>query len=1229
MAEEEAEEAEKRRRESVGSAGKRKTSLDFGKRRGSLSFAKWFRRDKEKIDENDVLVDHGIHYHQPQISVDDQEDTAGHRAVYVGVHMPLKHRHHHRHHRHKHRHKKNGLEESDSNQEMGPSSETPLLKEEKPDFLNRFSEQPPQQRVKFILGDEGDEEHVSHEVFTELEELTVGGDGEESWKEMARWIKYEEDVDVGADRWSKPHIATLPLHSLFELRSCLMSGTVCLDMEAEDLLQIADIVLDKLIASNQLEEEKRDQVREALLRKHHHHGQKKHREKRGSSILPMIRSLTDIGRSLSGSASNGSSMEQAAHMQSTAASTPNFLHHHNSGTHLSVDSNEDTTGSRKESSASTSNLPKVASATSMRAKSNFMRKIPAGAEASNVLVGEVDFLSRPIIAFVRLAQSVLLEDLTEVPIPTRFLFIMLGPHCEEETRYHEIGRCIATLMSDEVFHGVAYKAKTVEDLLAGIDEFMDQVTVLPPGAWDPDIRIEPPKTAPPVSHRLNSVAPLNGHVEAIEEEKKHEGLDFTGRPFGGLVADVRRRLPHYLSDYRDSLHLQCVASIFFMYFACITPVITFGGLLGEATDNLMATLEGLLGSAICGVGFALFSGQPLTILGSTGPILIYEKILIGFCRSNDLDYLSFRFWIGLWTTLMVIILVACDASAMVKYFTRFTEESFSSLISFIFIYEAIHKLINIYETNPVARWPNDNVTYECDCVIGNTTTDWLDKEIKDCEKLDGETIGNFCGHHVPKNDVFLMSVLLMLGTFTIAFSLKKSRNTPFFPTIVRTTVSDFSVFLAVVVMIGVDILFGVNTPKLEVPSTFQPTSEKRDGWLVPPFGRNPWWTALAAFLPALLALILIFMDQQITAVIVNRKENKLKKGVGFHLDLLVVGLLLGLCTILGLPWFVAATVLSINHVSSLKVESECKAPGERPKLIGCREQRVTALVVFILIGLATLMTSVLSLIPMPVLYGVFLFMGISSLANVQFVDRLKLFLMPPKHQPDYIYLRNVGLRRVHLFTFIQLSCLVILWVIKSTDAALVFPIMVLAVAVIRKLIEKVFSQRELENLDDVMPEIVKRAKHDQKKAAEEEAKTTKCEDAIVGGRVQLPLAGGNVLTIPVDKVNFNREAGTLNISEEMAKTGIWKALACNTRDNAAAAAAHRNHSGRDETDAQKRMHNMPLKQEKFSPDIEKLPTIDDEEGASIPYRQPTGSISGEITFNVPKFTLGGDSETSV
>lgn len=55
---------------------------------------------------------------------------------------------------------------------------------------------------------------------------------------------------------------------------------------------------------------------------------------------------------------------------------------------------------------------------------------------------------------------------------------------------------MATLMSDEVFHDVAYKAKNRNHLLAGIDEFLDAVTVLPPGEWDPTIRIEPPAAIP-------------------------------------------------------------------------------------------------------------------------------------------------------------------------------------------------------------------------------------------------------------------------------------------------------------------------------------------------------------------------------------------------------------------------------------------------------------------------------------------------------------------------------------------------------------------------------------------------------------------------------------------------------------------------------------------------------------------------------------------------------------
>lgn len=64
-------------------------------------------------------------------------------------------------------------------------------------------------------------------------------DGRMEWKETARWIKFEEDVEEGGNKWSKPHVATLSLHSLFELRGCLLKGTVILDMQADSLTHIS------------------------------------------------------------------------------------------------------------------------------------------------------------------------------------------------------------------------------------------------------------------------------------------------------------------------------------------------------------------------------------------------------------------------------------------------------------------------------------------------------------------------------------------------------------------------------------------------------------------------------------------------------------------------------------------------------------------------------------------------------------------------------------------------------------------------------------------------------------------------------------------------------------------------------------------------------------------------------------------------------------------------------
>ncbi|XP_042174033.1 sodium bicarbonate cotransporter 3 isoform X2 [Oncorhynchus tshawytscha] len=997
----------------------------------------------------------------------EKEELESHRAVYVGVHVPLgretKRRHHRSHRGHRHHRKRRDRSDHEDGRES-PSYDTPS------------------QRVQFILGTEDDdEEHMPHDLFTELDELFFRDGHVYEWRETARWLKFEEDVEDGGERWSKPYVATLSLHSLFELRSCILNGTVMLDMRANTIEEIADMVIDSMVASAQLEEELRQKVREAMLKRHHHQN-----EKKLSNRIPLVRSFADIGKKQS----DPHLLERNGLLASPQSAPGNLENSKPSESRIHG-------GSRENSTVDFSKVDM-----------NFMKKIPPGAEASNVLVGEVEFLERPIIAFIRLSPAVLLTGLTEVPVPTRFLFLLLGPF-GKGPQYHEIGRSIATLMTDEVFHDVAYKAKDRNDLLSGIDEFLDQVTVLPPGEWDPTIRIEPPKSVPSQDKRkMPSLPNGSAHNESFKEDQHQAGpeLQRTGRIFGGLVMDVRRKAPFLWSDIRDALSLQCLASVLFLYCACMSPVITFGGLLGEATKGNISAIESLFGASLTGVAFSMFAGQPLTILGSTGPVLVFEKILFKFCSDYDLSYLSLRTSIGLWTAFLCLVLVATDASSLVCYITRFTEEAFAALICIIFIYEALEKLVHLGELYPINMNNKlDNLTfYICQCSppvnatpeiqqvwnhsgVAPESISWTQLDVDECSRLRGEFIGPACGHHGPYiPDVLFWSVILFFTTFFLSSFLKQFKTKLYFPTKVRSTISDFAVFLTIMIMVLVDYLVGIPSPKLNVPDRFQPTSENR-GWLISPLGTNPWWTMLAAAIPALLCTILIFMDQQITAVIINRKEHKLKKGCGYHLDLLVVSVMLGVCSIMGLPWFVAATVLSISHVNSLKLESECSAPGEQPKFLGIREQRVTSFMIFILMGCSVFMTSVLKFIPMPVLYGVFLYMGVSSLKGIQFFDRIKLFCMPAKHQPDLIYLRYVPLWKVHVFTLVQLTCLVLLWVIKASAAAVVFPMMVLALVFIRKLLDLCFTNRELSWLDDLMPESKKKKEDDKKKKAKEEA----------------------------------------------------------------------------------------------------------------------------------------------
>uniref|UniRef100_A0A2K6GV05 Anion exchange protein n=1 Tax=Propithecus coquereli TaxID=379532 RepID=A0A2K6GV05_PROCO len=859
-----------------------------------------------------------------------------------------------------------------------------------------------------------------------------------------RWVLFEEKLEVDAGRWSAPHVPTVALPSFQKLRSLLAEGLVLLDCPAQSLLELVE----QVTRVESLSPELRGQLQALLLQRPQHY------------------------------------------IQTT-------------GTRLCWGSIHQRKSSYDEE------------APLKEQHQNLLRqRLPPGAEAGTVLAGELGSLAQPLGAFVRLRDPVVLGPLTEVPLPSRFFCLLLGPPMLAKG-YHEMGRAAAVLLSDPQFQWSVRRASNLHDLLAALDTFLEEVTVLPPGRWDPTARIPPPKCLPSQHKRLLSqLREVKGlaapHVTRPEDRHLHgphapsPELQRTGRLFGGLVQDVRRKASWYPSDFLDALHPQCFSAVLYIYLATITNAITFGGLLGDATDGAQGVLESFLGTAVAGAAFCLTAGQPLTILSSTGPVLVFERLLFSFSRDYSLDYLPFRLWVGIWVATFCLVLVATEASVLVRYFTRFTEEGFCALISLIFIYDAMGKMLTLAHAYPIQR--PGSPAYGCLCQYpgpGGNESQWTRIRPKDredilimdlglinasllpppeCVRQGGHPRGPGC-HTVP--DVAFFSLLLFLTSFLFAMALKHVKTRRFFPSVVRKVLSDFSSVLAILLCCGLDAFLGLATPKLMVPREFKGKAGPADpgegrcinpptlpgrGWLVSPFGANPWWLSVAAALPALLLSILIFMDQQITAVILNRVEYRLRKGAGFHLDLFCVAMLMLLTSALGLPWYVSATVISLAHMDSLRRESRACAPGQPPSFLGIREQRLTGLVVFILTGVSIFLAPVLKFIPMPVLYGIFLYMGVAALSSIQFMKRVQLLLMPAKHQPDLLLLRHVPLNRVHLFTAIQLSCLGLLWIIKSTPAAIIFPLMLLGLVGVRKALEWVFSPQELLWLDELMPE---------------------------------------------------------------------------------------------------------------------------------------------------------------
>ena len=471
-------------------------------------------------------------------------------------------------------------------------------------------------------------------------------------------------------------------------------------------------------------------------------------------------------------------------------------------------------------------------------------------------------------------------------------------------------------------------------------------------------------------------------------------------PFGGIWNDIKSRYPHYLSDFKDGVNGQTLSATVFIYFACLSGAIAFGGLLGEKTHGLIGIPETIIVSCIAGLLFALISGTPLIITGVTGPVLLYDEALFQFSYGM-LPYLPWRVWIGFWTTIIALMVAALQGSTLVKFFTKFTKEIFNALVSLLFIFEAISKLIKIFEKNPL-----QSHTTHCNSTVYNLIMSL--KELcgseTDCQSVLEKTITlQDSEDQTNEPNTALLSAILMFGTFFIAYFLRIFRNSKYLGRTIRNALGNSGVPLAIVCMVLLDFLINDTfTEKLNVPDGLAVTDPTLRNWTISPFGGilfnktdssmagelhvAVWtslqvWAMFAAFIPAMLLYTVLFIETHVCELIMMDRSSA--KGNGLHLDIVLLSIINFIGSIFGGPWICAATVRAVSHVSALTIMSTTHPAGEAPHVVEVKDQRLSALLVSTFLGLSILLSPILKLVPFAVLFGVFLYMGVSSMTGVQ------------------------------------------------------------------------------------------------------------------------------------------------------------------------------------------------------------------------------------------------------
>ncbi|KAL6064778.1 Anion transporter [Balamuthia mandrillaris] len=382
------------------------------------------------------------------------------------------------------------------------------------------------------------------------------------------------------------------------------------------------------------------------------------------------------------------------------------------------------------------------------------------------------------------------------------------------------------------------------------------------------------------------------------QNKAQRFLRFLGR---GIRQDLARRLPYYLDDWREGFHLRVPAAVLFMFFTSLAPAVTFGVYLQDNTDQHLGVVEVLLSTAICGILFSLAGGQPLIVVGVTGPVSIFAVTVYQIAEAVDVKFLPFFAWSGIWASLQHLLLAITNAAGLVRFVTRFSAEVFGVLIACIYIANAIEDFWRYFdeEALPAA----------------------------------------------------LLSFILAMGTFFVASALDKARRWNILVSPLRAFLADYATAIAILIFTGfsyIGRLEDAKPPRLDIPDEFSTTVEAAvddamdalasngtssvdlelledargsTEWLIP-FWELEGWAIVLALAPGTLLTVLFFFDHNVSSLLSQRAEFNLKKGPAFHWDFFVIGLSIFVCSLLGVPPTNGLIPQAPLHVRSLATIEE-------------------------------------------------------------------------------------------------------------------------------------------------------------------------------------------------------------------------------------------------------------------------------------------------------------------